>query len=91
MKMEKSAKTVLKFNNDAYTNTYVSRYADSVEIDIRAEDTEGVSQMFEMHLPIEVARKLSSELATDLKNYDEEVDRLKREELEKELEGLEHK
>lgn len=41
MKMEKSAKTVLKFNNDAYTNTYVSRYADSVEIDIRAEDTEG--------------------------------------------------
>lgn len=42
--------------------------------------------MFEMHLPIEVARKLSSELATDLKNYDEEVDRLKREELEKELE-----
>ena len=86
MKMEKSAKTVLKFNNDAYTNTYVSRYADSVEIDIRAEDTVGVSHMFEMHLPIEVARKLSSELATDLKNYDEEVDRLKREELEKELE-----
>jgi len=73
MKIEKSSKTVLNFGGNVYTNTYVSSYAGTVEIDVSEVDVEGVNQSFELYLPIEKARALAKELVGDLEGYDKEV------------------
>ena len=73
MKIEKSCKTVLNFGGNVYSNTYVSGYSGTVEIDVSEADVHGVDQKFELYLPIDKARMLAKELVGDLESYDKEV------------------
>ncbi len=72
MEIEKSSKTVLKFNNSVYTNCYTSSWSDSVELTFRATDEAGVSHCYEISLPLAKAESLVNELTTDIANYHEE-------------------
>ena len=72
MEIEKSSKTVLKFNDSVYTNCYVSSWSGGVGLTFRATDETGVSHCYEISLPLAKAESLVNELTTDITNYHEE-------------------
>jgi hypothetical protein len=74
--MQKSTKVThyIKTDNDVYTNTYISSdgYTE-IEIKVWDNDGERSTETWEFNIPLGVARKLSLELAEDIKNHDEKM------------------
>ena len=83
MEIEKSSKTVLKFNDSVYTSCYVSSWCGGVELTFKATDEAGVSHSYEISLPLVKAESLVNELTTDIAGHHEEQ-RKRREEKEAE-------
>ena len=74
--MQKSTKVqnYIKTDNDVYTNTYISSDGyTQIEIKVWQNDGEGSWEAWEFNVPLGVARKLSLELAEDIKNHDEKI------------------
>ena len=74
--MQKSTKILnyISTDNNVYTNACVgSDGYTQMEIRVWANDGEGSFESWEFNIPLVVARKLSSELAEDIKNHDEKI------------------
>ena len=92
MKIQKTNALQVECNNEVYLNTYVSTWSGNVELKFAGYESDGSEYKLNIQLPLDKARALSRELATDLENYDKEmVAKAKRELGEKvsEVEGSE--
>lgn len=82
MKIQKTNALQVECNNEVYLNTYVSHWSSNVELKFNGYESDGSEYKLNVVLPLDKARALSRELATDLKNYDIEQEAKAQRELE---------
>ena len=82
MKIQKTNALQVECNNEVYLNTYVSTWSGNVELKFSGYESDGSEYKLNVVLPLDKARALSRELATDLKNYDIEQEAKAQRELE---------
>ena len=72
MKIQKVNALNVECNNEVYLNTYVSTWSGNVELKFAGYESDGSEYKLNVQLPLDKARALLKELATDLENYDKE-------------------
>ena len=72
MKIQETRSVALDFGNEVYLNTYVSSWSGNVELKFMDYESDGSEYKLNVQLPLDKARALAVELATDLENYDKE-------------------
>ena len=72
MKIQKTNALNVECNNEVYLNTYVSHWSGNVELKFHGYESDGSEYKLNVQLPLDKARALLKELATDLENYDKE-------------------
>ena len=72
MKIQKTNALNVECNNEVYLNTYVSSWSGNVELKFNGYESDGSEYKLNVQLPLDKARALAVELATDLENYDKE-------------------
>ena len=72
MKIQKTNALNVECSNEVYLNTYVSHWSGSVELKFNGYESDGSEYKLNVQLPLDKARALLKELATDLENYDKE-------------------
>ena len=82
MKIQKTNALQVECNNEVYLNTDVSHWSSNVELKFNGYESDGSEYKLNVVLPLDKARALSRELATDLKNYDIEQEAKAQRELE---------
>ena len=82
MKIQKTNALNVECSNEVYLNTYVSSWSGNVELKFNGYESDGSEYKLNVQLPLDKARALSRELATDLENYDKEQAEKARRELE---------
>ena len=72
MKIQKTNALNVECTNEVYLNTYVSSWSGNVELKFNGYESDGSEYKLNVQLPLDKARALAVELATDLENYDKE-------------------
>ena len=77
MKIQKTEKLALHYDNEVYINTYVSTWSGNVELKFNDYASDSSEHHLVLTLPLEKARALVKELTQDLENYEQEIARKK--------------
>ena len=70
MEIKRTHKTVVNFGKEVTTNAYVANWNGNVDLTFTDHDKNGTCVVFELTLPVEVARSLVDELTSDIIDYD---------------------
>ena len=70
---QENIRHIIKTNTDVYTNVHFDDKRVEIEIRVFLNDGEGSFESWDFDFPLEVVRKLSLELAEDIKNHDEKI------------------
>ena len=73
MKIQKTEKIALDYDNEVYINTYVSTWSGNVELKFNSYASDTSEHHLVMTLPLDKARALAKELTQDLENYEQEI------------------
>ena len=73
MKSSKKVAHDITFSEGVHLATYVSDWKENVNIELREEDESGVTNTYDIWLPITLGRKLVESLANDIIKYDEKM------------------
>ena len=73
MKSSKKVAHDITFSQGVDLSTYVSDWKENVNIELREEDELGVTNTYDIWLPLAIGRKLVESLANDIIKYDEKM------------------